>query len=247
LAFHSGLSGAAIAQIESGRRQDVRLASLVSLANALGISVDYLVGGAATVEPKLLEHRVLVYDSDGGYVSSTMPFILEGLARDDTVLVVAARRHTRLLRKALGDDADRVEFNDSVEWYSSPSEALNKYRSFVRDRFEAGARWIRIIGEPVWAGRSAAEIAAWTRYESLINVSLASSPVTLICPYDARSVSERIVAGARETHPELAEGDGVTASAAYRAPEDFLLADDHATRSASTSRSSRTRGMTSRP
>ena len=36
LAYHSGVSWSAIAQIESGRRKDVRLSSLSALAEALG-------------------------------------------------------------------------------------------------------------------------------------------------------------------------------------------------------------------
>lgn len=36
LAYHSGMSGAAIAQIESGRRQDIRLSTLAALAGAWG-------------------------------------------------------------------------------------------------------------------------------------------------------------------------------------------------------------------
>jgi transcriptional regulator with XRE-family HTH domain len=224
LAHRSGLSCAAIAQIESGRRRDVRLASLVALAGALGVSVDRLAGGTATVGSKLLEHRVLIYDSDAEYLASTLPFLLEGIARDDCLLVVTNDRQIRLLRDALGDDAVRVELHDSAEWYRSPTGALRSYRSFVKERVESGARWIRIIGEPVWAGRSQAEVAEWTRYESILNLVLASWPVTLICPYDARSSSESILEGARHTHPEVARANDVSVSAAYREPEDFLLA-----------------------
>src|ERR1700704_6388131 len=77
LAHHSGLSWAAIAQIESGRRQEVRLGSLVALADALGVSADYLVGSGATISPKLLEHRVLIYGSDDEYLASLVPFLVE--------------------------------------------------------------------------------------------------------------------------------------------------------------------------
>jgi DNA-binding XRE family transcriptional regulator len=44
LAMHSGVSYGAIAQIETGRRNDVRLRSLVALADALGVSLDELAG-----------------------------------------------------------------------------------------------------------------------------------------------------------------------------------------------------------
>ncbi|MDQ1715383.1 MAG: Helix-turn-helix domain, partial [Frankiaceae bacterium] len=44
LAHHSGVSYGAIVQIEAGRRTDVRLRSLVALAEALDVSVDALIG-----------------------------------------------------------------------------------------------------------------------------------------------------------------------------------------------------------
>src|ERR1700722_2587304 len=81
LAYHSGLSWSAIAQIESGRRQEIRVSSLVALASALGVSVDYLVGGDATISPQLLGHRVLIYGSEDEYLESALPFLLEGIAR----------------------------------------------------------------------------------------------------------------------------------------------------------------------
>jgi transcriptional regulator with XRE-family HTH domain len=222
LAYHSGLTVAAIAQIESGRRKDVRLTSLLALARALGVSVDHLSGGT-TAGSKLLEHRVLLYASDEEYLASTVPFLLGGIVRDDCLLAVTAARQIGLLREALGDDAAHVEFRDSTEWYRTPTGALSSYRAFVDGCVERGARWIRIIGEPVWAGRSEAEVAAWTRYESLLNLSFASSPATIMCPYDTRSVSERIVSDAHHTHPEIAEARDVSKSAGYREPEDFLL------------------------
>lgn len=213
MAFHSGLSCAAIAQIESGRRRDVRLASLVALARALGTSVDYLAGNA-TAEPKLLEHRVLLYDSDDGYLATAVPFLRDGMARGEALLAVAPGPQAQLLRDALGDAAGAVEVHDAAEWYSSPIAALGRYRAFVHDRFEGGAHWARVIAAPVWDGRSPDEAAEWTRYESIVNLCFASAPATIICAYDTRSVSEAIVAAASHTHP----GEG------YREPEDFLLA-----------------------
>src|ERR1700731_3189308 len=113
LAYHSGLSWAAIAQIESGRRQQVRVSSLVALASALGVSVDYLVGGDATISPQLLGHRVLIYGSEDEYLESAIPFLLEGIARSEGVLCVPSTWRGNLLRDALGEDAHRVGFLDS--------------------------------------------------------------------------------------------------------------------------------------
>jgi DNA-binding Xre family transcriptional regulator len=43
LAYHSGMSFAAIEQLETGRRQDPRLSTLIALARALGCRLDDLV------------------------------------------------------------------------------------------------------------------------------------------------------------------------------------------------------------
>ena len=101
LAFNSGVSWSAIAQIESGRRKDVRLSSLSALANALGVSIDYLAGSTAALSPHLFEHRLLAYGSDEEYVESTVPYLTEGLEQSHAALVVAAPPQIALLREAL--------------------------------------------------------------------------------------------------------------------------------------------------
>jgi transcriptional regulator with XRE-family HTH domain len=223
LAHESGLSWAAISQIESGRRREVRASSLVALASALGVSVDYLLGGAATVSPGLLNHRLVIYGSDDEYIASSIPFILEGIARGDCVLAVTPQRHAGLLREALGSGARQVEFRDAVAWYRSLASAASGYRTYVAEQFERGAPWIRIIGEPVLTGQSDGELAQWFRYESLINVSFASSPTTVVCTYDTRTLPERLIDDARRTHPQISASGDVIASPAYRGPGDFLL------------------------
>ena len=152
-----------------------------------------------------------------------IPFLTEGIAHSEAALVVTGSRHIKLLRDTLGADAVGVEFRKSDEWYSSPTAALDRYRSFVERRFQSGARWIRIVGEPVWNGRTEAEIVAWHRYESMVNLSFASSPVTVVCPYDSRYVPEQIVADACHTHPEILECGDARSSPTYRQPEEFLL------------------------
>jgi transcriptional regulator with XRE-family HTH domain len=223
LAYHSGVSWSAIAQIESGRRKDLRLSSLVALADALGVSVDYLIGTTSAIAPQLLEHRVLGYRSEEEFLAAVVPFLAEGLERSEYLLVVTTKAKIGLLRDTIDGRSERVDFVDSADLYRSPREAFTRYRTFVKESFGAGASWIRIVGEPVWAGRSGAEIAAWTRYESLINVALASSPATIVCAYDLRSLPMEVVTDAHRTHPQVAHGNAAVESPAYQEPEDFLL------------------------
>jgi transcriptional regulator with XRE-family HTH domain len=223
LAHHSGLSWSAITQIESGRRREVRASSLVALASALGVSVDYLVGGEVTASPGLLNHRVLTYGSADEYLAASVPFLREGVAGDDCVLAVTAKVHIDLLRDALGNDAAHVDFLDAADWYSSLRSAASGYREIVKERFERGAPWIRIIGEPVWSGWGQAELVEWFRYEALVNLSFASSPATIVCTYDTRSLPESVIEDARRTHPQVAGIGDVAASPSYQEPAEFLL------------------------
>ena len=135
---------------------------------------------------RLAEHRVLVYESDEEFLAAAIPFLTEGIEQSHCVLAVMTQAKTGLLREALDDHSEHVEFADWADWYRSPKEALGRYGDFVKQKLEAGAVWIRIVGEAAWAGEADAEIAAWTRYESLVNIVFASSPATIICTYDER-------------------------------------------------------------
>jgi transcriptional regulator with XRE-family HTH domain len=228
LAYHSGVSWSAIAQIESGRRQDVRLNTLSALAEALDVSVDYLIGTTASA-PQLFEHRVLTYGSDDEFLGAAIPFLAEGIELSHCLLAVATEAKLGLLRDTLDDRSEHVEFARWEDWYRSPTEALSRYGAFVTQKFEAGAAWIRIVAEAAWALETDAEIAAWTRYESLVNLRFASSPATITCTYDERSLPPEVVADARRTHPQLTHGSTASASPTYRQPEDFLLGPQNAT------------------
>jgi transcriptional regulator with XRE-family HTH domain len=228
LAYHSGISWSAIAQIESGRRTDVRLSSLSALASALGVTIDYLGGTAPAGRAQMLEHRVLIYRSSEEFLSVVLPFLREGIARSEGLLVVSTPTCNRSVRKGLGANAARVEFADATDWYSSPVETLRAYSDFIDERLARGKGWVRIVGEPVWADRSRAEIREWTRYESIINMKLAAAPATIMCPYNASSVPAGILRDAACTHPECAEADGSSPSPSYREPEDFLLSGSSA-------------------
>ena len=221
LAYHSGVSWSAIAQIESGRRRDVRLNTLSSLADALDVSVDYLIGTART--PQLFEHRILTYGSDEEFTAAAIPFLDEGIEQSHCLLAVATESKIGLLREGLEDRSGHVEFADWADWYRSPKEAMRRYGAFVTQKYEDGAAWIRIVAEAAWTSHPEVGMDAWTRYESLVNLAFASSPATIICTYDERSLPVEVVTGASRTHPEIADGSGVTASRLYRAPEDFLL------------------------
>ena len=222
LAVQSGVSWSAIAQVESGRRTNVRPATLSGLARALGVTIDYLVEGGAS-SSTMLEHRALVYDTDEQFTATAGVFLAEGIERSEAAVAVTTRTNIALLRRHLGRDAGRIDFFDSGGWYDTPSSALEAYDTLLKAKLEAGALWVRVVGEPVWAQRSEPEIRLWARYESLLNLVFGGSPMTVLCPYDERSVRPGIVKQACVTHPATIGKQGLAASPEYVDPGRFAL------------------------
>ncbi|MGH2850376.1 MAG: MEDS domain-containing protein [Solirubrobacteraceae bacterium] len=171
----------------------------------------------------MLVHRALPYDSDEEFLNTAEPFLTEGIERSDALLAVTTSINIELLRTRLGAGARHVAFVEAATWYRTPASALSSYRAFLDARLEEGAPWVRIIGEPVWAGRSASEVRLWTRYESLLNIAFGPAPATILCPYDTRSLDPEIVSGASATHPHTIGSDGIIASPEYANPLGFLL------------------------
>ena len=146
LAYHSGVSWSAIAQIETGRRKDLRLSSLAALAEALEVSVDYLIGPSRTT-PDLLQHRLLSYASEDEFLTGAVPYLVAGVERAHSVLVVTTREVTDSVRDTLVDHREQIEFSDWADWYRSPQEALRRYGAFVSEKYKAGAAWITVVAE----------------------------------------------------------------------------------------------------
>ncbi|WP_018680169.1 sensor histidine kinase [Actinokineospora enzanensis] len=144
-------------------------------------------------------HTALFYRTDEDYLSALVPFVVDGLARGDPV--AAAVPNPRALRRALGRDAERVTWIDMREAGRNPGRIiLTVLRRFADPHPD---HHVRIIGEPVWPGRSPVEHPACAQHEALINLAFAGRDVTIVCPYDVARLAPDVVADARHTHPLL--------------------------------------------
>ncbi|MFC9843441.1 anti-sigma factor RsbA family regulatory protein [Streptomyces sp. NPDC060223] len=158
-------------------------------------------------------HQALCFGSDDEFLDGTVAFTRDGLEAGDTVLAVTQAQHAPLLEDALGTLSGDVEFADAEDWYRHPSRTLARYHEYCADH--GTDRRVRIIGEPVWRGRTEFETREWTRYESLLNVAFADSGHWILCLYDTRTVPGDIVRAASRTHPELALGARTAAASPH--------------------------------
>ncbi len=74
---------------------------------------------------------------------------------------------------------------------------------------------VRIIGEPIWAGRTAVEYPACVQHEALINAAFRGREVTILCPYDADRLEPQVIADAYATDSVVINADGELASETY--------------------------------
>ncbi|MEU6282132.1 anti-sigma factor RsbA family regulatory protein [Streptomyces sp. NPDC047028] len=162
------------------------------------------------------DHPALFYAGTAQYLAGTVPFIRDGLAAGEPVAVAVPGENLRAIRDELGADADAVRLLDMREAGRNPGRIIPGVLRAFADAQPPGRR-VRIIGEPIWAGRSAAEYPACVQHEALINAAFRGREVTILCPYDTSRLTEDVLADAHATHPVVipAGVGGKRASTAY--------------------------------
>ncbi|GGR94835.1 anti-sigma regulatory factor [Streptomyces humidus] len=159
------------------------------------------------------EHPALLYRGEREYVDRTVSFVQEGLDLGEPVAVAVPGPNLELIRTALGADAEGVLLLDMARVGRNPGRIIpGVLRSFA-DAHPQGRT--RIIGEPMWAGRSALEYPACAQHEALINAAFEGRAVTILCPYDEANLDEAVLADMRLAHPTIVSRDGRRVSDVY--------------------------------
>ncbi|MGV9823622.1 anti-sigma factor RsbA family regulatory protein [Nocardia xishanensis] len=168
---------------------------------------------SAVAASEAFEHPALFYRTGEEYTQQTVSFLREGMAGGDPMAVAVPGPNLDLIRNGLGADADGILFLDMTEAGRNPGRIIPKVlRGFADAHPE---RRVRIIGEPIWAGRSAVEYSACAQHEALINAAFEGRSVTILCPYDEVRLDADVLADARMTHPTVISEGREVASDVY--------------------------------
>lgn len=165
--------------------------------------------------PHALRHEALLHGGLDEFLDTAVPFVGAGANAQEPVLVMVEPRKIDALRARLGDH-ERVRYADMREVGRNPARIIPAWREFA----EAHPRSPRLhgIGEPVWAGRSDAELAECHLHEALLNVAFAAGPeFRLLCPYDTDALAPDVVDRAHHTHPVMRGSTGAALSLEYEA------------------------------
>lgn len=146
------------------------------------------------------DHEAVFYEGEDGFLAAVVPYVRQGIDAGEGVLVAVSKRKIALMREQLGLDADKVEFADMAAVGTNPARIIPVWRQFV-DRHVTGGNGGRGIGEPVWEGRSPAEIVECQHHECLLNTAFDGGPAwKLFCPYDVSALEPDVIEGARHSH-----------------------------------------------
>ncbi|MBE8517197.1 sensor histidine kinase [Amycolatopsis sp. H6(2020)] len=145
-------------------------------------------------------HPALFYRGDTEYVDGVVPFLLEGLDRGEPAAVAVPGRNLLLIEKALEDRASEVRLIDMHRAGRNPGAILPSVLHAFAGEHDGP---VRIVGEPIWAGRTDSEYPACVVHEALINNAFAGRDLAVLCPYDVGALPPPVLADAERTHPEL--------------------------------------------
>lgn len=159
--------------------------------------------------PRRFVHEVTFYAGPEDHTRAVLPFVQEGLARQEPVMVALLPDRLETLRRALGPDCARVEFVDMAELGANPARIIPAWRRFLDEHSEGGP--VRGVGEPAWPGRRAVELAEAALHESLLNLAFDPGPGwSLLCPYDLTALPQHVIEEAGRNHPVLRGDDAGT-------------------------------------
>jgi len=159
-------------------------------------------------------HEALFYAGRNEFLSGTLPFVREALAADEPILVVLDETKIGQLRDELNGDGGRVMFANMAEVGSNPARIIQAWQDFLDEHATADNR-LWGIGEPIWAGRSAAELAECQRHEELLNLVFSDPEFSLLCPYDTDALDPAVIDKARRSHPFVRESGALRTSTSY--------------------------------
>lgn len=146
-------------------------------------------------------HEAFFYVDRDEFLAGTVPFVEDGVAAGEAVLVALPQPRRSLLQNALDRDSEQVRFIAMEEVGRNPGRIISAWRDFLDAAGERGGS-VRGIGEPIWAGRSREEIDECRRHEQLLNLAFDGGPSwSLMCPYDAAALSDEVLDAAVRSHP----------------------------------------------
>lgn len=163
-------------------------------------------------------HDGLVIRSDDDLVDGLVPFLRDGLAAGDVVVVALSAPKNALVRDALGPDADGVRFDENRDVYTRPMAVIARAHEASKELLERDGKRLRQAGE-VPFGRTRDRQRRWLHLEAVVSRALAHTNMWGLCVFDERTLPEPVVRAAYRIHPFLHVAGHRAPNRRFEAPE----------------------------
>ena len=171
-------------------------------------------------------HAAAVYDSGEDLRARVLSFLRAGLEGGEAVVAVVSGHAGKIVRAALGDDAERIRWGLPGLSYQHLGRASEAIRGFLAGRRAAGAATRLLIESDLAVGpRGASRLGAYLRCETASTQLLGSYGFPWVCLYDRRRYSPESLAEVVRVHPQMLGADSIAArNAEYVEPAAYLCA-----------------------
>jgi anti-sigma regulatory factor (Ser/Thr protein kinase) len=170
------------------------------------------VEGPNSVRAPEHDHAAMLYKTPKDFAGNVRRYLLADGNIEAAVLVVARPAILEAVSRELDGVTADLTMADLAIAGSDPGRMLAAVRQFA---VHHPRRPVRCIQDWAWRSRSAGELCEAVRHEALIDLALASTPVSVLCGYDG-SLDVTILADAERTHPLVMRNGRRRVSRTYR-------------------------------
>lgn len=182
------------------------------------------------------DHLCLIYETPEEQFAAAIPFMRDGLAREEQCLYIADERTVDEVRGALraaGVDVEAEEERGALRIATKrqtylkagsfdPEAMINLLRAATVEAVGRGYKALRATGEMTWALGPELGTDRLIEYEALLNDFFPTSRALAICQYSRRRFSAGIIHGVLRTHPIVILGSHVCRNPYYE-PTDAVV------------------------
>jgi PAS domain S-box-containing protein/putative nucleotidyltransferase with HDIG domain len=181
-------------------------------------------------------HACLLYETEGQWYDTIIPFLNNGLKNGEKCLYIAHAHKAEdicgYLEKMKVDckriiDRGQILFLDKGQSYVregffDPENTIEFLRFETQKALDQGYSGLRASGEMSWVLEYGGSLDRLIEYEDLLNSEFfPSNQCVAICQYDMRLFNLSIIRGAIETHPLVVSNDGLFDNFYYLPPEPY--------------------------
>ena len=184
------------------------------------------------------DHLALIYETSAEQFAAAIPFVRQGLERDERCLYVADENSRSEVLAAMEDadvDVDAVLESGALTLHTKqdtycrggefdPDDMIAFLRAAIEEATEEYEA-LRIAGEMTWIFGDEPRVEDLVEYEGKLNHLLPDEDCIALCQYNRNRFPAEVLRDVVRTHPHLVYDSTVSHNCHYTPPEEFFGPD----------------------